>query len=383
MQRNVKVKRLLKSTIFQPLTWLNKVIPKDDRIILLYSGNMGIRHNLKPLLEWLLDNKAYTKYKIVCAVENDKYKGTEEHVTYVTKLRAVSIFLKSRHVFYTTGQIPIKPSKSQIVIHMNHGTSDLKAVGALSNIHNGDDLYFTYMCAPSELYVPIVAKEYLCPLQNIKVCGEPMTDKLFNNKTQYNFGSYKKIILWLPTFRQSSYLNYNDSTEELLPMFQAKDYKELNEILNKLDFLLIVKLHTAQDTFSLDTTKYSNLYILTNEEFVSKNYDLYDLMPQADVLLGDYSSASLQFLLLDKPLAFVVPDMEEYKNSRGFCFENPEEYMPGPLIKEKSELYDFLREVGKGEDRFKQERKRVRDAIFKFQDNQNTKRVIELSEIQI
>ena len=39
------------------------------------------------------------------------------------------------------------------------------------------------------------------------------------------FSDFDKMILWLPTFRKSDYLGYDDSTiEELLPLFKPKDY---------------------------------------------------------------------------------------------------------------------------------------------------------------
>lgn len=331
----------------------------------------------------LINEGYYKKYKIVCAVEDKRYFENEENVIYVSKFKAITTFLKARHVFYTAGQIPIKPSKNQIVIHMKHGTSDLKAGGALSNIKNGDEFFFTYMLAPSELYVPIFAKEYLCPQKNILVCGEPMTDALYNKRVKYDLGINNKIALWLPTFRQSEYLNYKDSEEELLPMFKEKDYEELNSVLSENNITLFVKLHTAQDTYKLTKKKYTNIKIYTNEEFVSKGYDLYELMPQVDALLGDYSSASLQFLLLDKPVAFVVPDIEEYAKTRGFCFENPEMYMPGPIVKEKQELYKFFEDLNNDVDNYIDDRKRVRDAVFKYQDGENAKRVLKLSEIEL
>ena len=65
---------------------------------------------------------------------------------------------------------------------------------------------------------------------------------------KYDFGSYDKVILWMPTFRQSDYLNYDDSHENLLPMYEENDYDALNGVLSKLNFKLIVKLHTAQNT---------------------------------------------------------------------------------------------------------------------------------------
>lgn len=383
MLNNVKIKKMLKSTIYKPLTQLNKVLPKKTNWIMLYIPSMGLRHNLKPLLDYLIENEYNKKYKIICAIEDLSFKGREaENVSYISKVKAQLVFMFCRHVFYTAGQIPIKPSSTQIVIHMNHGTSDLKAMGALTNINNGDEFFFTYILVPSEIYVPIVSAEYLCDEKNVKVCGEPMTDALFNKKMKYELGNYKKIIVWLPTFRQSKDLNYSDSSESLLPMFQMEDYDALNEYLKKYDFLLVVKLHTSQDTEGISTEKYSNILLLTNDQFVKRNFDLYELLPQTDALIGDYSSVSLQYLLLDKPLAFVVPDMEEYKEKRGFCFENPEDYMPGPIIKEKQQLYRFFDDIYFEKDEYIEERNRVRNIIFKYQDGENSKRVLELSDIK-
>ena len=383
MLNNVKIKKMLKSTIYKPLTQLNKVLPKKTNWIMLYIPSMGLRHNLKPLLDYLIENEYNKKYKIICAIEDLSFKGREaENVFYISKVKAQLVFMFCRHVFYTAGQIPIKPSSTQIVIHMNHGTSDLKAMGALTNINNGDEFFFTYILVPSEIYVPIVSAEYLCDEKNVKVCGEPMTDALFNKKMKYELGNYKKIIVWLPTFRQSKDLNYSDSSESLLPMFQMEDYDALNEYLKKYDFLLVVKLHTSQDTEGISTEKYSNILLLTNDQFVKRNFVLYELLPQTDALIGDYSSVSLQYLLLDKPLAFVVPDMEEYKEKRGFCFENPEDYMPGPIIKEKQQLYRFFDDIYFEKDEYIEERSRVRNIIFKYQDGENSKRVLELSDIK-
>lgn len=42
MYKNVRLKRMLKSTIFPFFTGINKLIKKDDNIILLYSANHGI-----------------------------------------------------------------------------------------------------------------------------------------------------------------------------------------------------------------------------------------------------------------------------------------------------------------------------------------------------
>lgn len=381
MFKNVKIKRVLKKTIFPILTQINKVIPKNDKVILLYSANFGISHNLKPLKDYLLENKYDNKYKIICGIEHMKYADDDKRVKYVTLLQSIVYFFIARHVYYTTGQIPIKPSKNQIVIHLDHGTTAIKTVGAWSNIQNGDDFYFTYYTAPSQIYVPIIQKEYLCDKKNVVINGEPVNDILFKKHKKYNFGIFDKVGLWAPTFRQSDYLGYDDSSEDLLPMFSEKDYEKLNEKLKNYNIKLIVKLHDIQNLQGYNKFKYSNLDILSDKEFRKQGYELYALMTQIDFLLADYSSVFLQYLLLNKPIGFVIPDFEEYKERRGFIFENVLDYMPGPKIKTKEDLYQFLKDMANGIDEYGEERVKICDVIHKYQDGNSCARALKIGKI--
>lgn len=54
-----------------------------------------------------------------------------------------------------------------------------------------------------------------------------MCDDLLNaSQDEYDFSSYAKFLLWLPTFRQSDYLNYNDShLDTLVPLFMKRLFK--------------------------------------------------------------------------------------------------------------------------------------------------------------
>ena len=49
MIRNVILKKMIKNVVFPIITLLNKIVKKDDSIVLLYISNMGIRHSLLPL----------------------------------------------------------------------------------------------------------------------------------------------------------------------------------------------------------------------------------------------------------------------------------------------------------------------------------------------
>lgn len=385
MIKNVALKKFLKGTVFKGVSLVNKIIPKNDNIILLYMGNKGIGFNLRPLYNYLIENNYNKKYKIICSVEDKRYfEKSVDNVIFVNHIDAIKWYLMAGHVFYTAGQLPIKPCQRQIVIHMNHGITDYKTVGALTKIDNGDEFFFTYMIASAEIYKPIFAAEYLCPENNIVICGEPMVDKISTPKRKYDFKNYSKVLLWMPTFRQSDYLGYDDSTfNQILPLFDEEQYRMLNDYLSKYNCLIIAKIHPSQSLGNYKRGSYSHLQIYSNEDFVESGMDIYDLMAQVDGLIGDYSSASLQFLLTNKPLAYVIPDYDEYKNKRGFVFKNALDYMPGNHIYNVDEFFEFIDDIMRGYDKYQQERMRVKHIIHKYDDGKNCERILGISNIKI
>ena len=382
MLKNRVVKKILKQTIFKLLNAINAILPKDNKSVLLYSANKGICYNLTPLKEFLIDNNYNEEYKIICGVETKDYMENtcEKNLRYITRLRAIFVFMFTKYVFYTAGQIPIKPSAKQYVAHLSHGASTIKTFGKLSKINNGNEHFFNHILATSELYRSIMASGMNCSENEIFISGEPMTDVFYHHEMKLNrrFGNFNKLILWAPTFRQSDYLGYNDSSiEELIPLFSPAEYEDLNEECKKYNFMLIVKLHPFQNTDNLNKTKYSHLKIYSHQEFLDANLDLYKLLPSVDVLLADYSSIFAHFYLLDRPIGFVVPDMEEYKEKRGFIFARPEDYMAGEMIREKKELYSFFSDISKGIDRYADKRRQVRDILHQYQDGHNCKRILD------
>ena len=342
-------------------------------------------YSLGPLKQFLIENKYYKKYKISYGyLDMEKY-GDGKWVETLAMLKSYLSFLTSAHVFYTSGQIPIKPSKSQKVIYVGHGNANFKPVGKLSNIDNGDDLFFTYIITSSELFVPIIAKEFACSEECVKIAGDPMTDALLNApKNVYNFQNCNKLLVWAPTFRQSSLMGYNDSNlNTLVPLFDIVDYPELNELLAKYNIKLIVKLHPIQTVPDGMNRHFSHLSVYSHDEFVSSKYDLYTLIANSDGLIGDYSSVSIQYLLTDRPQAYVVPDIEDYAGNRGFVFDNPEDYMGGHIVKTKKDFFQFIEDFASGNDVYRDKRRWVCDQMYKYKDANSCERIIRLSEMSI
>ena len=121
MIKNELTKYILTNTIFRLLSVLNKVIPKDDKTILLYT-NMGFRDNIKAIYDYLIENEYNSTYKILISSNEKITERLPLNVHYINTLNGVIDYLRAGHVFYAFGRIPIYPSKNQYVVQLWHGT---------------------------------------------------------------------------------------------------------------------------------------------------------------------------------------------------------------------------------------------------------------------
>lgn len=381
MIRNVKLKKFIVDKIFPFFTLVNKIVPKNCFNIMLYCANDELKDNSAALYNFLLNNDYYKKYKIIVSGAKNQKEITQintNNIIFVSKWLGIIWYMKSKYIFYSFGKLPIKPTGKQMVINMWHGIP-MKRIGKLSNINNGNEFFFTYVCAPSELYRPIMASAFGCPEENVCICGEPKTDKLFVKKVRKNS---TKLIIWAPTFRQSAYLGYSDShMPSLLPFMENSQWSELNTYIRSKNIKLVVKLHAVQDLNGFTEKIFSNLEIYGDAAFRRRGYDLCEFMAQSDALIADYSSVYLHYLLLNRPIGFTLGDIDEYRDMRGFVFENPLDYMPGEKLYSKDNLFEFLDNVARGKDGYAEERKRVCNLVHQYQDGKNSERILKIAGI--
>jgi CDP-glycerol glycerophosphotransferase (TagB/SpsB family) len=88
--------------------------------------------------------------------------------------------------------------------------------------------------------------------------------------------------------------------------------------------------------------QYDNILILKE---LKHNIQLYPLLGNMDFLLTDYSSVWVDYEILNKPIGFLIDDMQAYNQSRGFTFEDFERILPGNIILNINQLYDFFMAV--------------------------------------
>lgn len=385
MIKNTFLKNFLIGTVFRALSAVNRHIPKNPNVVLLYS-DLGFRDNLKALYDYMISAGYNRKYHIVCAVSDcAEYRDVKlPHVTFVSQTEGIRAFFRSGHVFYCFGKLPIVPAKSQTATQMWHGTSFKGFAENQVKTVSAKQQFYTHVFASSEYFRPIVEKKFACTPDRVCICGHPRTDIFYRDEPVYEeLRQYDKVIVWLPTFRKSASVGMSDGNEnEIVPVLPASSFAKMDEWLGHRRMKLIIKLHPMQDTSGLPVSDFQNLELLTNDAFTERNWNLYALLRQSDALITDYSSVFYDYLLLDRPIGFTEDDVEEYQNSRGFAVD-PEKFRPGMRIRTEEDLYEFLISVAEGRDAYRGARKEINDLSNRYQDGRNAKRALELAGIRL
>jgi CDP-glycerol glycerophosphotransferase (TagB/SpsB family) len=108
--------------------------------------------------------------------------------------------------------------------------------------------------------------------------------------------------------------------------------------IHRLGATIVVKPHALdRDTFSA-----LGMRVISNDDLRRVHGSLYQLLARASGLITDYSSAWTDFLVLDRPVCFYCPDLQEYTRTRGLNVPSLLPLLPGPFFERPDELATFL-----------------------------------------
>ena len=127
-----------------------------------------------------------------------------------------------------------------------------------------------------------------------------------------------------------------------VPTFRKNQTNSMNEIYKKFDFdkyNLIIKYHPLDKTRMIRDSRISSKAVIVRDT----NINIYDLYKVADVIITDYSAASLEACLLEKPVYFYLYDIDEYREDPGLNIDLFEE-MPWCTSKSFDEIMAWIEE---------------------------------------
>ena len=142
------------------------------------------------------------------------------------------------------------------------------------------------------------------------------------------------------------------------------DLEKLNQYCQKNKCLFMIKKHFYHKNEVVDLSKYSNIVDYTNLDC-----DTQELLFNADVLITDYSSCYIDYLLLDKPVIFYCYDYANYlENDRDMYFEY-DSVTPGPKVKDKNDFLVALNSSLNGNSEYRDKIQEVKNLLYS-KDNQ-------------
>ncbi len=146
------------------------------------------------------------------------------------------------------------------------------------------------------------------PQENIVIAGQPRNDifKLALKKEEVlsniDVDKYKNVILYMPTYR-----GFGMGKDAMSNIVKDLYYsKELEDVLVRTNSIFIVKLHPNTPHISIENR---DDFIVWDYNDVINNQAL---IAVSDMLITDYSSCVVDFALMEKPIAFYMPDHEEF-----------------------------------------------------------------------
>lgn len=335
---------------------------------------------------YLIKNGYNKKYKIVWLVrkkvEAQLPANVETVPLYGPSLKKAYYVCTSKYFTYDCENVP-KKREDQRMIYCSHGAGGLKSAKGKLQIPE----YVDYIMVQSKAYAPIQANQWSVdyPNKRIVAIGYPAQDIFFeesksNELKKITSTEYKKVILWMPTFRKGGGYQRNDSRKEQklgIPLLETQEqYVRLNDYLKINDVFLIIKIHPKQDLESLKIKDESNIKVLTGEIVKKLKINNYALMKCADALISDYSGAAYEYLQLNRPIGYVLDDEKDY--IAGFVVEDIHTLIAGTEIYNFDQLESFIVDVITEKDPFKEKREKIRNYIYEYHDANSSKRLVEL-----
>lgn len=318
--------------------------------IMFETGTGEIKDHLKTIYDYAKKNK----------ITDFQFKWAVKYGTDVSEIQQYEIVYKKTLGYYyhlmtskywmRTHSIDniVEKRKEQIYIQLWHGPGATKKEGYdMGTIENNGETMPHAREWDYYIATDLPNKEYIKTALNLKVprilLGSARTDALVNmDKNMYyeirnRLGVQKgeKVVLYAPTFREKDFC---------LDKIELK----IKKVCQKDNLRIILRLH-PEVKGKMDIEEYGDSVIDGNIY-----PDIYMLYMASDILITDYSSVSIEYSLLKKPILYYMYDLDEYKKERNFYFDYLE-HLSGPIVKTEEELICAIEHIEDVQREYKKE----------------------------
>ncbi len=265
-------------------------------------------------LEAMYDHVVSLGIRPVCHFHDYTHEGAVKSLLH--SIAFMDILAQAKYVFICDTFLPVssgKKVKGTKIVQLCHYSGPLKKLGYVTeddvpgyykgNVFGNYDL----VTVSSEQYVPLLTEAMRQPEGVVQALGVSRSDLYYKPEwvkkcreafyAQFPDAHGKKVLMWAPTFRGKA--------AGPSPL----DNGAIVALKEKLgdEWLVLIKHHPHDDAVAREQRFRSDCDIPTER-----------LLPVVDLLITDYSTTLLDYLVFDKPFILYAPDLEMYEAKRGF-----------------------------------------------------------------
>ena len=244
---------------------------------------------------------------------------------------------------------PVKKRPGVTIVQVWHACGAFKRFGraTLEAEWGADQIFLKWVpihanydltLVSSASIAPIYAESFGQSVETISAAfGIPRTDALLPSprrdaderavRERLGLRDGRTTILYAPTFRGADLKGA--AAPELLDI--AALYRALGS-----EYRLIVRLHPFVKSAMRIPPEVGDFVVDASAE-----PDANEVMLAGDILVSDYSSIIFEYALLNRPMAFLAPDLAAYERERGFFFDY-RTGVPGPVMEETEQLARWI-----------------------------------------
>jgi CDP-glycerol glycerophosphotransferase (TagB/SpsB family) len=244
---------------------------------------------------------------------------------------------------------PVKKRRGVTIVQVWHACGAFKRFGraTLEAEWGADQIFLKWVpihanydltLVSSASIAPIYAEAFGQSVESISAAfGIPRTDALVPSprrdaaeravRERLGLRDGRTTILYAPTFRGADLKGA--AAPELL------DIAALHRALGS-EYRLILRLHPFVKSAIPIPAEVGDFVVDASAE-----PDANEVMLAGDILVSDYSSIIFEYALLNRPMAFLAPDLAAYERERGFFFDY-RSGVPGPVMEETEQLARWI-----------------------------------------
>jgi CDP-ribitol ribitolphosphotransferase len=334
---------------------LARLQPIQERVYIVANRDGELRGNLAEIERTLRALPAPPAILREVESEGERRGGVPILSLFIAVLRIVKRSYRvatSRVVIVDDYFFPIYPVKKRsgvTIIQVWHACGAFKRFGraTLESEWGADEIFLKWVpihanydltLVSSASIAQIYADAFGQPVEQITAAfGIPRTDALAPSprrdaaerevRTRLGLRDNRTTILYAPTFRGADLKGAG--APELLDI--AALFRALGD-----QYRLILRLHPFVKA-AMRIPEEARDFVVD----ASREPDVNEVMLAADILVTDYSSIIFEYALLNRPMAFLAPDLAAYERERGFFFDY-RSGVPGPVVQTTEQLVAWI-----------------------------------------